>query len=364
MFRISFCTTVMNRLNHLKETLPANLHDNKDCADLEFVILDYNSDDGLEEYIYANYHREIDSKRLVYFRSQTSKYFDRSHSRNLAFRLASGQILCNIDADNYTGKGFASYIKNKFDSDRNIFLSTIGAMQVGRRDCLGRICVLKEDFFNVGGFDERMSSYGFEDYDLVNRLSMTGLKNTIITDRSFLTAIEHSNVERLKNEAPVNSVTGIYINYISENHSELLISFNDLKVKTARIQNNRAFNSLSPVNKSLNKYEISVLGNEWISYDSLTHGGQLLLKNGVGSVRTFYIKEDGNLSETDPRGNIFYRIDSQRFLEHVLLFYCETSNRFIMDGNSRNKVICVNPEGFGKDLVFKNSIKDNVVVKV
>ncbi len=362
MIKISFCTTVMNRLSHLKETLPANLHDNEDCADLEFVILDYNSDDGLEDYIYANYRREIYSKRIVYFRSKTSKYFNRSHSRNLAFKLARGRILCNIDADNYTGKGFASYVKKMFDSDRNIFLSAIGSMQMGRRDCLGRICLLKEDFFKIGGFDERMNSYGFEDYDLINRLSMAGLKNTIITKRNFLTAIEHANVERLKNEAPVNSVRGLYINYISASHSELLITFNDLHVQTAVIQNNRALNSVSAVNRTFNKYEISVAGNEWITYESFTHDGLLILKNLTNTVRTFDIKHDGNLVEVNKSGPTFYRIESPGFQEHVLLFYCETTNRFIMDSNLRNKLIYVNPDGFGKDLVFKNFVKDDMVV--
>ena len=41
----------MNRLSHLQETLPKNIHDNYLLGDVEFVLLDYNSSDGLESWV-------------------------------------------------------------------------------------------------------------------------------------------------------------------------------------------------------------------------------------------------------------------------------------------------------------------------
>ena len=42
----------MNRLYHIRETLPRNVRDNKDYPYVEFVLLDYGSDDGLEDWVF------------------------------------------------------------------------------------------------------------------------------------------------------------------------------------------------------------------------------------------------------------------------------------------------------------------------
>ena len=46
MKQISFCITCMNRLKHLQETLEKNILDNFLVDEVEFVVLDYNSQDG------------------------------------------------------------------------------------------------------------------------------------------------------------------------------------------------------------------------------------------------------------------------------------------------------------------------------
>lgn len=53
MKQISFCITCMNRLKHLQETLEKNILDNFLVDEVEFVVLDYNSQDGLEEWRYC-----------------------------------------------------------------------------------------------------------------------------------------------------------------------------------------------------------------------------------------------------------------------------------------------------------------------
>ena len=50
-FKISFCTTCKERLRHLKQTLPKNIKDNSNYPFIEFVILDYNSQDGLGDWM-------------------------------------------------------------------------------------------------------------------------------------------------------------------------------------------------------------------------------------------------------------------------------------------------------------------------
>lgn len=122
-YKISFCTTCMNRLSYLKQTLPQNLADNMDYDNLEYILLDYNSSDGLEEYIKSTYAEALNIGKLVYFKIDFVEFYDWAHSRNLAVSLASGDIICNIDADNFTGAGFAAYVNQIFKEKNDIFFN-------------------------------------------------------------------------------------------------------------------------------------------------------------------------------------------------------------------------------------------------
>src|SRR5580704_1798101 len=62
--RISFCISCRGRLHHLRRTLPQNIADNRDYPNLEFVLLDYNSTDGLGEWVRHELSEEIASGRL------------------------------------------------------------------------------------------------------------------------------------------------------------------------------------------------------------------------------------------------------------------------------------------------------------
>lgn len=110
MKQISFCITCMNRLKHLQETLEKNILDNFLVDEVEFVVLDYNSQDGLEEWIAQSMMKYIEMGILVYYRTTEPAYYRRSHSRNMVFRLAEGEVVCNLDADNYLGRGFAEFM--------------------------------------------------------------------------------------------------------------------------------------------------------------------------------------------------------------------------------------------------------------
>jgi hypothetical protein len=99
---VSICVIAMNRLHHVQETLPVSLRENDDQG-VNFVLLDYNSSDGLGEYVQKKFPEELRKGKLTYYRHNEAQVFDRSHSRNMALKLADGKIVCNVDADNYTG---------------------------------------------------------------------------------------------------------------------------------------------------------------------------------------------------------------------------------------------------------------------
>ena len=174
-FSISICTVCAGRTHDLKSTLLKNITDNKDYPKLEFVILDYNSKDDLYQFMTSEEIRPyLQTGKVKYFRTQLPKYYQTSHSRNIAFKNATGQIVTNVDADNFTGKGFASYL--------NRLAHTWPRQALYARDkwrIHGRLGMFKDEFERFGGYDEELKGYGWEDYSLMLRVMAAGY--TLVT---------------------------------------------------------------------------------------------------------------------------------------------------------------------------------------
>jgi hypothetical protein len=172
-YKISFCTTCMGRLHTLKKTLPKNIKHNKKYKNVEFVILDYNSQDGLEKWMKKKMMEHIKSGKVVYYKTTEPTLFSMAHSRNIAFKVATGDIVNNLDADNYTidigrdipNECWASYLNRMANqsSEKVIFAK-------GKRGMHGRIGFYKKEFIEMlGGYDEEIKGYGHDDHDLVQR---------------------------------------------------------------------------------------------------------------------------------------------------------------------------------------------------
>lgn len=198
--KLSFFTVCMGRLHHLRETLPRNLAWNDDHPDLEFVLLDYNSPDGMEAWVYGEFAEELRSGRLVYYRYDDAQFFSYSHSRNMAARLCSGDIICNVDADNFTGPGYARYIDAQMaDNDLMVGCCVEGGAFVTIPNDFGftgRMAIRRGVFLESGGYDEDMVAWGYEDLDFYNRLSRRGLRCAPIAVE-FLQALPHDDKERI-----------------------------------------------------------------------------------------------------------------------------------------------------------------------
>lgn len=186
MQRISFYTTNMGRLHHLKETFPINI-ELVTSANAEWIMLDYNSNDGFEEWI-----RQNQRKNITYARTTNPQYFNRSHSRNIAALLATGDIVCNLDADNILSPEYIYFVQHL---PQNVLLK-LSRNGPGA----GRIALHRSDFLRLGGYDERMKGWGWEDLDLIDRCEATGIRLIEIPEQ-FIRFIDHSNEERVENHS-------------------------------------------------------------------------------------------------------------------------------------------------------------------
>lgn len=228
---IVFCTTNKGRVPHLKETLPLNLKDNTDYENCKFVVVDYCDPGPLREYLQRAHAADIESGRLVVYkypgeRDETSGIyrdhgFKMAHAKNMAHRcgiLEGADILVNLDADGYTGPGFAQYIADQFNEHgKDILLQAMWNRWVeidGTEQWLtqepdgsygppvpkgsnGRMVVTTSAFLKAGGYNEKYDTWGPDDKDFNIRLRRLGYTPRPIA-RQHLQTILHNDKVRFK----------------------------------------------------------------------------------------------------------------------------------------------------------------------
>lgn len=336
--KISICTVSMNRIHHIKKTLPRNISDNLKYPNIEFILLDYNSNDGLFEWVNLELKEHIDSGVLKIYKTEEPLFFDRSHSRNVVFKLATGDVICNVDADNYIGNGFASFVNNEFSTKKDIYLVADTKKRLYfLRNAFGRFCVRKEDLMKIGGLDEEMKSYGSETVDFYERIELSGKKEIIIKNTNFLKAISHGDEERISNEFFLKSLHNMYIRFINHESSEFIILYKDHKYETGFIEPELVETHLPAALK-----EGTLKKGEWKENNSTLY---------LSLYQDFIIIENKILSHS---GKLFYKMDNKEFLLNVAKNYSFISNVNRMNSNSENNISVVNNSLFGIGEVYNS----------
>lgn len=163
--KISIITNCMGRLNNIKQTFVKNIEDNRAYGNVEFVLLNYGSKDDLDLWAFDNLMPYIRDGIVNYYKTTEPAYYSMTHSRNIGFKVATGDIVNNVDADHFTNSGFAERINsiaNQFDTQKIVFVKT-------RQTNRGRLGMYKTTFMELGGYDESIGGYGFDDQDLLAR---------------------------------------------------------------------------------------------------------------------------------------------------------------------------------------------------
>jgi hypothetical protein len=360
----------MNRLHHLSITLPQNVLDNNDYFPLEFVILDYHSSDGLQQWVYDHLKDHLATGRVVYYRTTEPVTFHRSHSRNLAFKLGTGDILCNLDADNFTGAGFAAYINELFMQHENIFLTPIDFARKMNGfnplpDTLGRICVRRDAFYAVRGYNEAMETHGFQDYDFANRIEMAGSERLIIDRPAFLQAITHDDNERISNKQLRDELQGIYMRYKTHFETDILYLYVNNKFETGTLVDARLYHSPSyqyAYTQWAEKYRYRLKESNWVTGTWENMGnGQVKIQPATGGQQVFHIAEENSQLTTAVAGDVFYALTKQELISQIRMFNLHWGNRSIMLDNLRHRRIVTNGADFGKSTVYRNFDTENSI---
>ncbi len=197
---LSFCITCKNRLWQIRETLPKNLMDNIQNKDkIEFILVDFASDDGLQQWVLDNFVKEIEEGYLKYFFTKQLPYWHVSIAKNTSHILAKNNILVNLDCDNYTGyNGGLFVIENmlKYGINNTVihqFNNNYGS------GSYGRIALTKYNFMEIGGYDESFEPMVHEDTDLLKRLFVNGMKYIHLIDNEYNKSIPNKRADSMTN---------------------------------------------------------------------------------------------------------------------------------------------------------------------
>jgi len=358
---ISICTVCKNRAYHYKQTILKNIDDHKNEANVEFVLLDYNSEDDLELWVQNNLSEHIESGLFNYYKTFDPMYFERSHSRNMAFRLAKGDLICNVDADNYTGPLFSSYLIDQFKKNDKVFVCAGGQFDnIARSDIGGRICVNSKDFQAVGGYDEGMTSYGFEDFDLINRLEMRNLRKILIKDQQFLDIICHSTKDRVTEEFAFKNLQNFFLNFKNSFSTRIFFLFKNNTFAYGTLISERNTNSHDRSKRFTNTSNdlTHVAEGNWISgkIEINQSGGMELIPERNYSFKNITAKLEANklILMEDDRKTEFVLITDPKLTHVAILQFSEIQNKLRMNENLHKKIINPNLEPIGQGVVFKN----------
>lgn len=168
--KLSFGTSCMERLHHLSETYIKNIDTALKFDDtITFVLLNYNSRDGMDRWVNENLNTYIQSGVVRYMHTTVPTEFSQSHAKNITMKHGSGEVVCNLDADNFLSEKFLRKLYSVFaKSDGPVILA--GEQLEG---VAGRIACRKEHLYELGGFDEyTFTGWGGEDLDFIHRFEL------------------------------------------------------------------------------------------------------------------------------------------------------------------------------------------------
>jgi hypothetical protein len=199
--KLSFCTSCKgeNYFQFLKETLPANLKAAEGYVNAEFVVLGYGTTPELNDWIRDTFPDEIKSGRLKYVYYPDAEHFKMAHAKNMAHRMATGDVLCNVDADNFIGKDFCNALNEQFSKNLNSVVRA-GNKELNGRGIGGRVAIGREKFMMIRGYDNQRSAWGGDDDMLWRVAQKNGMEGVLVSSKSVVgDVIQHGHDVRMSN---------------------------------------------------------------------------------------------------------------------------------------------------------------------
>ncbi|OOZ39315.1 hypothetical protein BOW53_12215 [Solemya pervernicosa gill symbiont] len=174
----------MGRLEHLQQSLPlAITQQNSHC-----IVVDYSCPENSGDWV-ENNHPDVTVVRVP-----GQNQFNLSAARNAAIDHATGEWLLFIDADALLAPKFISTIFSRITTESALRTDPVNA----DKEKMGTFLIKRKLFDKIGGYDDVMQGWGYEDIDLYLRMERAGHLLYIMSDE-LIDTITHSDKIRTDN---------------------------------------------------------------------------------------------------------------------------------------------------------------------
>jgi glycosyltransferase involved in cell wall biosynthesis len=184
---VSLVTCARNRSENLVRALPSWLA----CPEiLEIIIVDWTSDIPVADYLKDN---GIDDPKIKIVRVEGEDRWILSYAFNIGFQVARFDKIIKVDADIVLSKEF---FQNVELSDSTYIAGDWRLAEKGQEFINGFFYVSRKNLLAINGFNEQITTYGWDDDDLYTRLSESGLKRISISSE-HIHHLPHDDVARM-----------------------------------------------------------------------------------------------------------------------------------------------------------------------
>jgi glycosyltransferase involved in cell wall biosynthesis len=184
---VSVVNCCRNRTENLLKALPTWLAHQ---TIREIIIVDWTSDEPVRKSLDENGFKD---KRIKVIRVENEPRWILSYAFNLGFRLARHELILKVDAD--------ITLKPDFFSKNPLMAGTFIAgdwtkAEKGQEHINGFFYLRTHDLLKIKGFNEYITTYGWDDDDIYSRLATSGLQRVCVDTKSIY-HIPHDDASRL-----------------------------------------------------------------------------------------------------------------------------------------------------------------------
>jgi len=213
---ISMYVHLMNRNENVIKNLPNWLKLSFD----ELILLDWSTDGGM-----THLPGIWDDPRVRIIRVENQSKFIRTLAQNLASRMSRNRKIFKCDSDvEFYGDFFGAHPLEPAEF-------WVGEWQQARnnneRHLHGEVYYWLEDFIRIGGYDERIKSYGHDDTNFTDRLVLSGLTKKVF-NYDLMHHQEHDQKVRAQGSHGIHPMVATYANRLMATYSRLWTSQSDL----------------------------------------------------------------------------------------------------------------------------------------
>jgi len=188
---ISLVTCSMNRTDNLLRAIPSWI--SKDEIS-EIIVVDWSSSVPVSKELHD---AGVSDPRLRVIRVENEARWILSYAFNIGFRLASYDKVLKVDADIVLEPNF---FKQNQLTDNQFIAGNWRCADAGQEHINGFFYAHKKDLAAISGFNEFITTYGWDDDDLYERLSQTGLVRQDV-DATTIHHLPHSDATRIGRES-------------------------------------------------------------------------------------------------------------------------------------------------------------------